>query len=342
MTELDWRLRAARPHPDRRLGAREGPLAEVTFAVKDIFDVAGAVTGRGNADWLTSQRPAAANAPAVDALLDAGAQLVGKTITEELAFSVVGINPYYGAPRNVAAPGRVPAARRAARPRRSAARLGPTRLGQRYRRLGPRPSELQRHLRHATHHGRISLDGVMPLAPSFDTVGWFARDAGLFATAGRVLLGEPPRPGAPDRVLIATDAFARLEPGSRGRAAAGDRRRSRRALGAAEPVIVSDDGLDAWYDDVPGSAGREGWAGAWRVDRARAAPARPLLQERVQSSGRSARPTSRRGASRPPRRVQTAWMRCWVGWRSDPAQRRWRRAADRCHRSPNTRRCGRG
>src|SRR5919106_1538962 len=71
------------------------------------IDGAGTVTGRGNPDWLASHEPAAANAPAVQALLDAGARLVGKAITEELAFSVVGINPYYGTPTNVAAPGRV-------------------------------------------------------------------------------------------------------------------------------------------------------------------------------------------------------------------------------------------
>ncbi|HYZ25372.1 MAG TPA: amidase family protein, partial [Geminicoccaceae bacterium] len=89
-------------------GAAQGPLAGVPFAVKDIFDVAGVITGRGNPDWLSSHAPASANAPAVDALLDAGANLVGKTVTEELAFSVIGSNPYYGTPKNVAAPGRVP------------------------------------------------------------------------------------------------------------------------------------------------------------------------------------------------------------------------------------------
>jgi amidase len=89
-------------------GAAEGPLAGVRFAVKDIFDVAGVITGRGNPDWLASHAPATVNAPAVDALLAAGAKLVGKTITEELAFSVIGTNPYYGTPKNVAAPGRVP------------------------------------------------------------------------------------------------------------------------------------------------------------------------------------------------------------------------------------------
>ncbi len=91
-----------------RAGAAAGPLAGATFAVKDIFDVEGTITGRGNPDWLASSPPATANAPAVQALLDAGARMVGKTVTEELAFGMIGINPHYGMPENVAAPGRVP------------------------------------------------------------------------------------------------------------------------------------------------------------------------------------------------------------------------------------------
>jgi amidase len=261
-------------------GAREGPLAGVTFAVKDIFDVAGTVTGRGNPDWKASQQPAAAHAPAVQALLDAGARLVAKTITEELAFSVVGINPYYGAPRNVAAPGRVAGGSSSGSAAAVAGGLvdlalgsdtgGSVRVPASYCGIyGMRPT-----------HGRISLDGVMPLAPSFDTVGWFARDARLFATAGRVLLGEPSAPRRPGRALIATDAFARLEPGVEAalRPAVAH---VAAALGAVEPVTVSDEGLDAWYDVFRTIQGAEAWQahGAW-IERARPRLG-PLLQERL-------------------------------------------------------------
>jgi amidase len=100
------RVRAA--WPGQIEGSAGGAPAGATFAVKDIFDVAGTVPGRGNPDWLTTHAPAIRDAPAVQALLDAGARLVGRTITEELAFSVVGTSPHYGTPRNVAAPGRVP------------------------------------------------------------------------------------------------------------------------------------------------------------------------------------------------------------------------------------------
>jgi amidase len=247
-----------------RAGGATGPLAGATLAVKDIFDVEGTVTGRGNPDWLASNGPAAASALAVQALLDAGAHLVGKTVTEELAFGVIGINPHYGVPENVAAPGRVPGGSSSG----SAAAVGAgvvdlalgsdtggsVRIPASYNGiLGMRPS-----------HGRISLEGAMPLAPSFDTVGWFARDPALFVAAGRVLLDDtqPARPTG--RLLLARDAFARVEPAATAalQVALAD---VEQVLGPAEPVTVSDGGLDAWYDAFRTVQGVEAWAahGLW-------------------------------------------------------------------------------
>jgi amidase len=261
-------------------GAAHGPLAGVAFAVKDIFDVAGVVTGRGNPDWLRSHAPAVTNAPAVDALLGTGAKLVGKTITEELAFSVIGSNPYYGTPKNVAAPGRVPGGSSSG----SAAAVGggvvPLALGSDTGGSVRVPASYNGIYGMRPTHGRISLDGVMPLAPSFDTVGWFARDPGLFATAGRVLLDEDAPGGRPGRVLIATDAFARLEPGVEDALRPAIRQIEQR-LGAAEAVVVSEEGLDAWYDAFRVLQGAEAWAahGAW-IEQARPRLG-PMLQERL-------------------------------------------------------------
>jgi amidase len=247
-----------------RAGAAAGPLAGTTFAVKDIFDVEGTVTGRGNPDWLASHAPAAANAPAVQTVLDAGARLVGKTITDELAFSVIGINPHYGTPTNVAAPGRVPGGSSSG----SAAAVGGSvvdlalgsdtggsvRVPASYNGIyGMRPS-----------HGRISLAGVMPLAPSFDTVGWFARDPALLVAVGRVLLQDD-RPGAaPARVLLASDAFARVEPEALP-ALQGAVAKLEAILRPAEPVTVSEEGLDEWYHAFRTLQGAEAWAvhGPW-------------------------------------------------------------------------------
>jgi amidase len=262
-------------------GATDGPLAGVTFAVKDIFDVAGTVTGRGNADWLASHGPATANAPAVHALLDAGARLLGKTITEELAFSVVGTNPYYGTPVNVAAPGRVAGGSSSGSAAAVAGALvdlalgsdtgGSVRIPASYCGIyGMRPT-----------HGRISLEGVMPLAPSLDTVGWFARDPKLFATAGRLLLGNPATDWRPSRMLLATDAFARLETGVE-TALQPAIKHVEAWLGEAAPVALSDAGLDAWYDVFRTIQGAEVWRthGAW-IESARPRLG-PLLQQRLQ------------------------------------------------------------
>jgi amidase len=252
-----------------RDGAAKGPLAGATFAVKDIFDIEGTVTGRGNPDWLASHGPAAANAPAVQALLDAGARLVGKTVTEELAFALIGINPHYGMPKNVAAPGRVPGGSSSGSAAVVGAGLvdlalgsdtgGSVRIPASYNGiLGMRPS-----------HGRISLDGIMPLAPSFDTVGWFARDPALFVAAGRVLLDDrgPARPAG--ALLLARDAFARVEPEALPALRAG-LAEVEQVLGPAQPVTVSEEGLDAWYDTFRTLQGAEAWAahGAW-IEQAR-------------------------------------------------------------------------
>jgi amidase len=65
-------------------------------------------------------------------------------------------------------------------------------------------------------HGRIPLDGVVGQAPSFDTIGWLAREASVFAAVGEVLLGTAIRPAStPVRVLAAEDAFALADPQTR-------------------------------------------------------------------------------------------------------------------------------
>ena len=262
---MDDPLGAFVPHGKIEIaGGASGPLAGSSFAVKDIFDVAGTVTGCGNPDWLAAHGPAAEHAPAVQRLLDAGARLVGKTVTEELAFSAVGSNPHYGTPQNVAAPGRVPGGSSSGSASAVGGGLvdlalgsdtgGSVRIPASYNGIyGMRPS-----------HGRISLEGVMPLAPSFDTVGWFARDAGLFARAGRVLLGDWQDAPAPGRLLLAEDAFARAESAVRA-ALAPAVRAVEAVLGAARPVVVSEGGLDRWHEVFRTLQGAEAWSqhGAW-------------------------------------------------------------------------------
>lgn len=80
-------------HDDVHLdGAPDGPLAGLKFAAKDIFDIEGRIACCGNPDWLATHVPATRTAPAVQRLLDAGATLVGMTITEELVMGLTGEN----------------------------------------------------------------------------------------------------------------------------------------------------------------------------------------------------------------------------------------------------------
>src|ERR1700727_3428101 len=80
----------------------------MTFAGKDFFDVAGTVTTYGNPDWASTHAPAIATAPVVTSLLHAGASLVGKTKTMELAYGLTGENIWQGTPLNPRAPDRFP------------------------------------------------------------------------------------------------------------------------------------------------------------------------------------------------------------------------------------------
>lgn len=261
----DDQLGAFVPHGRLEIaGATRGPLAGVTFAVKDIFDVAGTITGRGNPDWLATHRPAERHAPAVQALLAAGARLLGKTITEELAFSIVGTNPHYGTPRNVAAPGRVPGGSSSGSAAAVGGGLVDLALGSDTGGSVRVPASYNGILGMRPTHGRISLDGVMPLAPSFDTVGWFARDPQLFATAGRVLLDDWEPGPRPRRLLLAEDAFAHVPP-EVAQALRPAIERLEMRFGIAEPVTVSGQGLDRWHELFRILQGAEAWAehGAW-------------------------------------------------------------------------------
>jgi amidase len=239
-------------------GAARGPLAGLTFAAKDIYDVAGQKTGFGNPDWLRTHEPATRTAPAVQWLLDAGARLVGKTHTEEMAWSLTGENAHYGTPVNVRAPGRVPGGSSSGSAAAVAAGLvdfalgsdtgGSVRLPASYCGiLGLRPT-----------HDRISLDGVCPLAPSFDTCGWFARDPGVFERVGRVLLRDDAPAAKPRRLLVAQDAFAFADDSAKA-ALKPALDKVAAAIGMPENVTVGDESLTQWMDYFRFPQGAEAW-----------------------------------------------------------------------------------
>ncbi|MGC5167392.1 AtzH-like domain-containing protein [Luteimicrobium sp. DT211] len=188
-----WRV-AGTPLVD---GAPSGPLRGRRVAVKDLFAVAGHPIGAGVPAFLAGRSPEPAHAPAVQALLDAGASVVGIARTDELAYSVAGRNPHYGTPPNPAVPGGLPGGSSSGPA--TAVALGQADVGLATDTAGSVrvPASYQGLWGLRTTHGAVPRDGLVPLAPSYDTVGWLARDAATLLDAACVgLAGAPQRAGA--------------------------------------------------------------------------------------------------------------------------------------------------
>ena len=137
-----------------------GALDGLTFGLKDNFDVAGHRTGFGSPDWLRTHEPAARHAPVLTRLLAAGAEMVGKTHTEEMTFSLTGENAHYGTPINPAAPDLVPGGSSSGSASAVAGGLVDFDR-QRHRWIGARTGQFLRDLRHPSdtraHHTRWRL-----------------------------------------------------------------------------------------------------------------------------------------------------------------------------------------
>ena len=196
------------PGPRVRLAGRVGGLlSDLTFAAKDLFDVAGVPTGGGNHDWPTGRPVPTRHAWAVQTLLDAGATLIGKTITDEVSLGILGENAFDGTPVNVRAPGCVPGGSSSGSAAAVAAGLCDTALGTDTGGSVRVPASFCGLYGIRPTHGRINVTGMMPQAPSSDTTGWFARDATTFSRVSAVMLGEPIPAALPASLVIATDTF---------------------------------------------------------------------------------------------------------------------------------------
>ncbi len=226
-------------------GSGGGPLAGLTFGAKDIYDIAGHRTGFGSPDWLATHEPAIRTAPVVAALLAAGADLLGRTQTDELTYSLNGENAHYGTPKNVNAPGRIPGGSSSGSAAAVAGGLVDFALGSDTGGSVRAPASFCGLYGIRPTHGRVSLEGACPLAKSFDTAGWFARDAEMLERVGRALLGDEAVP-APGVVLLAEDAFVLLDSAVRA-ALQPALSRTAAVLGALRVVTVSAEGLPQWF-----------------------------------------------------------------------------------------------
>jgi amidase len=233
------------PGPRLRLdGAAVGALAGLTLAAKDLFDLAGHVTGCGNPDWAASHAPAARSAVAVEKLLAAGASLVGKTVTDEISLGLLGRNRHFGAPINPRAPDRYTGGSSSGSAAAVAGGLADIALGSDSGGSMRVPASFCGLYGIRPTHGAVPVEGLMTQAPSFDTAGFFAGDADLFARVGDVLL-----PPAPDEqiheILIADDAFAQAD--AEVREALRDAvEQVKVAVGGGRSIVLAEEGLRTW------------------------------------------------------------------------------------------------
>jgi amidase len=255
--------RAFMPFPDVAVPhAPSGPLAGLTFAVKDLYDVAGYPTGAGNPHVLARSGIKTMHAPVVAQLLNAGAAFVGKTHTDELAFSMNGQNFHYGSPVNGAAPDRITGGSSSGSASAVSNGLCDFALGSDTGGSVRTPASHCGLFGIRPTHDRISLEKTWPLAESFDTCGWLTRDIATFARVGEVLLGTDPHPlPQSPRLLLAADAFAIIDVEVRG-ALATRVKAIEALLGTASLVEAASTGFDPLYWAFRRLQGRE----AWQVD----------------------------------------------------------------------------
>ncbi|WP_300683460.1 amidase family protein [Nocardioides sp.] len=191
-----------------------GTLDGVRVVIKDLYDVTGTRTVAGTPARLSAE-VATRSATVVERLLAAGADVVGKTATDELAMGMFGANTHFGTPLNAAAADRMPGGSTSGSATLVAA--GEAELG-----IGTDtggsirvPTSFQGLVGLRPTHGRIPLDGVVPMAPAFDTCGLLGRDVAIVATAFAVLargvgaaLGDGPGPRSAatlTRLVLLTD-----------------------------------------------------------------------------------------------------------------------------------------
>ncbi len=207
------RLRAFCTHVEvRRAGPYSGPLSGLSFAVKDVFEIAGVTACFGNPTWLRTHSPATRTADAVRALVQAGATLLGVTLPDEFALSLTGENHHYGTPVNPRCPERVPGGSSSGSAVAVAGGLVDFALGT------DTGGSVRVPASHTGVYGirptwsAVSTGGVLPLAPRFDTVGWFARDAETLRRVGSVVLAEASHEGGPARLAVPRGVEALLDP----------------------------------------------------------------------------------------------------------------------------------
>ncbi|KAK8942167.1 hypothetical protein KSP40_PGU010745 [Platanthera guangdongensis] len=192
------------------------PLSGLTFAVADLFDIQGYVTGFGNPDWARTHERAIQTSPVVTTLIDGGATCVGKTVIDDMAFSLSGENKYFGTPTNPKASDRVPGGCSSGSAVAVAGGIVDFALGMDTTGGVRIPGAFCGILGFRPSYDSALNNGVLQVSPSLDAPGLFAKDPSVLRRAAHVLLKLPfadIRP--PRRIIIADDYFQLMKVSSR-------------------------------------------------------------------------------------------------------------------------------
>lgn len=183
----------------RAAGRAPSPYAGIPISIKDLYDEAGVTTTSGSV-VLKGAPAAKATAPSVQRLVRAGFVILGRTNMVEFAFSGLGVNPHYGTPRSPwdRAAGRLPGGSSSGAGVAAADGMGFAALGTDTGGSCRIPAALCGVVGWKPTARRVTIAGILPLAPSLDSAGPLARSVGDCAIVDGFMAGEeypaPPKP----------------------------------------------------------------------------------------------------------------------------------------------------
>lgn len=195
------------PFPQPPPPAAPQSLSGLTFAVKDIFEIKGRVTGFGSPDWKRTHEEGSNNAVVITSLLKEGAKCVGSTVLDELSLGITGVNVHYGTPVNPSTPQHIPGGSSSGSAVAVAGQLVDFALGTDTIGCVRIPASFCGVFGFRASHGALSMIGVLPNSQSLDALGWFARDPSVLRRLGNVLLKPNVEPKRPRCFIFADDLF---------------------------------------------------------------------------------------------------------------------------------------